>query len=93
MAAPEMKAKYKECREAEAQLASVEQKLGKSFCSKLCNCEINRYNMAAPEMKAKYKECREVEAQLASLEQKLGKTFVVNCVTVKSIGTIWQCQK
>ena len=31
MATPEMKAKYKECREAEAQLASLEQKLGKSF--------------------------------------------------------------
>lgn len=29
MSTPEMKAKYKECREAEAQLASLEQKLGK----------------------------------------------------------------
>ena len=33
MATPEMKAKYKECREAEAQLASLEQKLGKLFSS------------------------------------------------------------
>ena len=32
MAMPEMKAKYKECREAEAQLASLEQKLGNIFC-------------------------------------------------------------
>ena len=29
MSTPEMKAKYKECREAEAQLANLEQKLGK----------------------------------------------------------------
>ena len=31
MATPEMKAKYKECREAEAQLASLEQRLGKLY--------------------------------------------------------------